>query len=188
MDPFAAAGLGAQVLGQVVSNDQNRNAANDQMAFQERMSSTAHQREVADLKAAGLNPILSVNAGASTPSGAAGVVSNAMEGMGASARELSNLGLQKEQMATQTGLLKAQTRAATVASAKGVAEIDNINANTKSVEAGMGEKNARSSIGKFVQPWLNKAIQGNEAMANGPQSRKTTPQAEKGWNTIRGLK
>lgn len=72
------------------TNAANISSAREQMEFQRAMSNTSHQREVADLKAAGLNPILSANAGSSTPPGAqatsvAPEIKNPAEGVSAAA-------------------------------------------------------------------------------------------------------
>jgi len=67
--PWASAA--ASLYGGLSRNQQQTQAASAQQAFQQEMSGTAYQRAMADMKAAGLNPMLAAKlGGASTPSGA----------------------------------------------------------------------------------------------------------------------
>lgn len=65
--------------GQKDANEANLRIAREQMGFQERMSGSAYQRAVRDMKLAGINPMLAYEqGGASSPGGASATMESTL--------------------------------------------------------------------------------------------------------------
>lgn len=106
--PLISGAIG--LLGGITRNREARSASAKQMAFQERMSNTAYQRGMEDMRKAGLNPILAGKVGgASTPTGSTynpeNVASNATNAYLTTQQNIANV----QQTEAQTAKILAET-------------------------------------------------------------------------------
>jgi hypothetical protein len=130
MDPVTMAALGGAALSFIGGERRNKaqeELSSAQMAFQERMSNTAYQRQVADLKSAGINPMLSSKlGGASTPMGSQAILQDTITPAVQQFNQTRIASAQEAQYEAQTGLTNTQVKQVEAATDKIREEIQNI--------------------------------------------------------------
>jgi hypothetical protein len=172
-----AAGAAASYFGQQSANRTNQAIANQQQAFQQDMSNTSYQRAVADMKQAGLNPMLAYSqGGASTPVGATTQVQNALGAGATSAQTGTQLYLN-----TQQNLADIQLKNEQAGAAGSQEDLNRANMNLSLVEAANksvqlpGHKEFVNQVNSQIK--LNNAISANNS-ANTAKTQFEMPEAQ----------
>lgn len=110
----AFAGAGVQAAGAVSAQRLNIKATRHARRWQEMMASTAYQRTVKDLQAAGLNPALAFGGGSANPSNVPQTQVPHFENIGAGMADAFSTGArQASTLGTQVKILKEEAKKAT---------------------------------------------------------------------------